>query len=79
MTEQTSLELIRGGMLCCDIEDAIQEATQAVAERGKSAKVQITLTDQTGHKVGQQLRDHHRRHRGQAAEARDRRNDPFCR
>ena len=44
MTEQTSLELIRGGMLCCDIEDAIQEATQAVAERGKSAKVQITIT-----------------------------------
>ena len=44
MDEQFSLELIRNGLLCCDIEDAIRDATQAVTERGKAATVTIKLT-----------------------------------
>ena len=44
MDQQFSLELIRNGLLCCDIEDAIRDATQAVTERGKAATVTIKLT-----------------------------------
>lgn len=44
MDQQFSLELIRNGLLCCDIEDAIRDATHAVTERGKAATVTIKLT-----------------------------------